>query len=493
MNILVVDIGTSSMRGILFTQQGERLAAEQVKYEPIKYPDGRIEQSPESWTGSLETIAAIVAKKAREKHFSIDAVAVTSQRSAIIPVDASGQPLMDTIMWQDRRNAGICRELEPYNDLIFEKSGAKINTVFSGSRMTWIKRNRPDVCRKLYKFVNIPEYVMHYMTGQYRTDVTYGSRSHLMNLRERRWDKEMLDIFDIQEEQLCELLEPGSVCGAVTPEFAGKTGLPEGIPVITCGGDQQCAAIGQGAFQEGTLSLVAGTGGFLVTALDEVPDEPAPQLIFNCSSVAGHYMVEANVLTCCSAFDWFGKNFYPAAQTGQIDYDMINRELQMLDGSVSDVTVLPYFQGRSTPKWNPEARAYFGEVSLASDRKSMMKGLLEGIFMEIRNNIQLFGSYAQIGRAYISGGLTNSRVINQLQADVYGISLYHMEDSESTALGALMVALVGQGVYPSLERAFEAIRGNAEAECYTPRAEVHGAYEEKREKMNGLYERIYAE
>lgn len=489
MNSLIIDIGTSSMRGILFSESGERLAFHQVLYGPVKYEDGRIEQSPEDWTGSLERIVSSVAGEAKKQGLSVDAVAVTAQRSAIIPVDKKGQPLMDTIMWQDRRNAGICRELEQYNDLIFERSGAKVNTVFSGSRMGWILRNRPDVCENLYKFVNIPEYVMHHMTGEYKTDVTYASRSHLMNLRRRKWDPEMLRLFGISEGQLCEIMEPGSVCGKVTAAFAVKTGLKEGTPVITAGGDQQCAAIGQGAYKEGTLSLVAGTGAFLVTALDEVPENPDPQLIFNCSSVAGHYMVEANVLTCCSAFDWFGKNFYPA-KDGKIDYALINEELKELEGKVSGVLSLPYFQGRSTPRWNPQAKAHFGEISLATGRGDMVKGLLEGIFLEIRNNILLFGEYAKIDRAYISGGLTNSGIINQIQTDVYGIPLYHMEDSESTAFGALMVALTGQGVCGSLEEAFRAVRGKTGIACYEPREELFQAYEEKRQRMNEMYEKL---
>lgn len=490
MNSLIIDIGTSSMRGILFAQTGERLAFHQVVYAPVKYADGRIEQSPDDWTGSLEEIVRSVAGKAKEQNLLIDVVAVTAQRSAIIPVDREGKPLMDTIMWQDRRNAEICKELEQYNDLIFEHSGAKTNTVFSGSRMGWIRRNCPDVCKKLYKFVNIPEYVMHHMTGCYRTDVTYASRSHLMNLRTRKWDPEMLSLFGIEEDQLCEIMEPGDVCGQVTADFAARTGLKEGTPVITAGGDQQCAALGQGAYKEGTLSLVAGTGGFLVTALNQVPEKPDDRLIFNCSSVAGHYMVEANVLTCCSAFDWFGKNFYPA-KDGKIDYALINEELAKLEGKISSVLALPYFQGRSTPSWNPQAKAHFGEISLATGRGEMVKGLLEGIFMEIRNNILLFGEYAKIDRAYISGGLTNSEIINQIQSDVYGIPLYHMEDSESTAFGALMVCLVGQGVCGSLEEAFQAVRGGTKAACYEPRQELFQAYEEKRERMNEMYGKLY--
>lgn len=490
MNNLIIDIGTSSMRGILFSETGEKLVLHQVLYAPVKYEDGRIEQSPDDWTGSLEEIAKNVVAEAEKKSVSVDAVAVTAQRSAIIPVDSEGTPLMDTIMWQDRRNAGICKELEQYNDLIFERSGAKINTVFSGSRMGWIRRNCPDVYKKLYKFVNIPEYVMHHMTGEYKTDVTYASRSHLMNLRKRKWDPEMLKLFGISEGQLCEILEPGSVCGKVTAAFAAKTGLKEGTPVITAGGDQQCAAIGQGACKEGVLSLVAGTGGFLVTALDEVPEKPDQQLIFNCSSVAGRYMVEANVLTCCSAFDWFGNNFYPLKE-GKTDYNAINEELEKLDGEVSSVLSLPYFQGRSTPLWNPQAKAHFGEISLATSRGEMMKGLLEGIFMEIRNNILLFGEYAKIDRAYISGGLTNSEIINRIQADVYGISLYHMEDSESTAFGALIVALTGLGVFGSPEEAFYTVRDSSRMNCYEPRNEIFKAYEEKRKRMNEIYKKLY--
>lgn len=488
MNVFVIDIGTSSMRGILFDPQGKRIAEKQVLYQPDKYPDGRIEQKPEDWTGSLEAIAAAVAKEAGEKGASVDAMAVTAQRSAILPVDSRGTPLMNTIMWQDRRNKDICAELGPYNELIFRKSGAKINTVFSGSRMAWILRNCPELRGKIHKLVNIPEYVMHHMTGEYRTDVTYGSRSHLMNLRSRRWDAELLELFGVAEEFLCEIQEPGSVCGHVTAEFAVATGLPEGIPVISAGGDQQCAAVGQGAFRQGNLSLVAGTGGFLVAALDEVPEDLSPSLICNCSSVPGKYIVEANVLTCCSAFDWYCRSFYDWERP---DYERINRDLKELDGRVSSALVLPYFQGRSTPQWNPEAKAYFGEITLATGRTELLKGLLEGIALEIQNNIRLFGNYAEIRQAYISGGLTRSPAINQLQADVYGIPLYRMEDSEATSLGALMVALVGLGQYADLEGAFRVVRAGERMSCYQPRGELHEQYANKRAVMNRIYRQLY--
>ncbi len=489
MNILVIDIGTSSMRGILFTEEGRKLSVCQVRYQPIRYADGRIEQSSCDWPLFLEQIVKAVMEEARAKGEPVEALAVTAQRSAVIPVDREGKPLMDTIMWQDRRNADICEELKPYQDLIFEKSGAGINTVFSGSRMTWILRNCPDVKKKLYKFVNIPEYVIHHMTGNYVTDTTYGSRSHLMNLRERTWDGELLRLFGIREDQLCVLQEPGSICGRITREFAHRTGIAEGTPVISAGGDQQCALIGQGVFREGDLSIVAGTGGFLAGILDQVEEELPDGLICNCSSVRGQYMLEANVLTCCSAFDWFCRNFYDWEDG--VDYGRINEELRFLDGVVSSPVILPYFQGRSTPRWNSEAKAVFGELTLAAGRKELLKALLEGICLEIRNNIRLFEKYIRIEKAYISGGLTNSPVINQMQSDVYGIPLFHMEDSETTASGALMVALERLQSCSSVETAFAKIRGHEKTECYQPRNDCFLAYEEKRKRMNQLYEKIY--
>lgn len=486
MKILVIDIGTSSMRGILFDEKGKKLAVKQKKYEPVKYSDGRIEQPPFDWTDGAENICRDIALEAERQKVTVDRIAVTAQRSAILPVDEDGRPLMDTIMWQDRRNAAICRELEVHNPLIFEKSGAAVNTVFSGSRMTWIARNCPELRGKIHKYVNIPEYVMHDMTGEYRTDVTYGSRSHLMNLRERKWDRELLDLFEIREEQLCMLGEPGTVVGTLTREFAARTGLQEGTPVVSAGGDQQCAAIGQGAYRQETLSIVAGTGGFLVSALDQVPEKLHRGLICNCSSVPGRYMLEANVLTCCSALDWFCKTFYDWNRE-EISYDKINSDLGELDGRVSSALVLPCFQGRSTPEWNPEARSVFGNISLNTRRNDLLKALLEGIFLEIQNNIELFSGYVPVHQAYISGGMTNSPVINQLQADVYGMTLYHMEDSESTALGALMTALVGAGIYRDFDQAFTEIRGTEKTVCYLPNAALHREYEKKRAVMNQKY------
>ncbi len=489
-NVLVIDIGTSSMRGILFSQKGVNLASLQIKYQPVHEPDGVIWQDPKDWESACIKIIRHIAAQAEELGKSIDALAFTSQRSSVMPVNMSGEPLMPAIMWQDTRNKEICRELGEQDSLIFAKCGAKVNTLFSGAKMAWVVRNCPDIIKKTWKFLNIPEYLIYKITGKCGTDYTYASRSNLLNLRTKQWDEELLKLFGVKEEWLCKLQEPGSILGKITESFADESGLPTGLPVISAGGDQQCAAVGQGVYRQGNLSVVTGTGAFLITACEQIPEKLNENLICNFSSVKNQYVLESNVLTCCSAFDWFCHNFYGEDSA---NYDMIDRELEELYDKRGNCIVLPYFQGRSAPSWNPEAKATFHNVTLGTGRGEMLKALLEGIFIEICNNLELFRCYVDIDSIYASGGMTNSNIMNQMQADICGLPLYHMKNSESTALGALMVALSGMGIYSSVEEAFRSIRGKESVEVYQPNNEKHVWYLERKKEMGCLYEKLYDE
>lgn len=490
MNILVIDVGTSSMRGILYQSDGRKLKQRQAAYRPSYNAKGELEQSADEFKNALAAIIRAIQAEASQGEEEIDAIAMTAQRSSVIPLDGNGKPLMPVMMWQDIRHQELCQRLEVYNDQIEEISGAKVNTVFSGGKMAWIRRERPQIYYRTAKLVNIPEYLIYQMTGNYMTDYTYGSRSNLMNLKTCGWDKELLKIFGVEEEHLCELRAPGSVCGSVSREFAAQTGVRQGIPVITSGGDQQCAAIGQGAFKEGVLSIVTGTGAFLVSTCDQIPKRLDHGLICNCSAVPGKYIVEASVLACCSAFDWFCRNFYDW-KDGEVDYERIDRELKEAYCNPSSCLTLPFFQGRSTPMWNPKATASITGITLGTTRPEILKSILEGIFFEIKNNIQMLGQHTDITRACISGGLTNSPIINQMQADIYGIPLRRMKDAESAARGALMVALCKMGVYESMDQAFHKICSQANMEQYMADEAKYMEYMEKQQRMNLLYQKLY--
>lgn len=486
MNILVIDVGTSSMRGILFTHEGKLLAEKQTLYNVSYLENSWVEQEASDWENALYGIIRVVAGIAEEKQWGIDAVTITSQRSSVIPVDQNIHPLCSAIMWQDKRTNEICERFSPLNDKVFSLCGSRVNPVFSASKMTWIRENRPEIYKKTYKFLVIPDYLIYLMTGELCTDYTYGSRSLLMNLYSHQWDDELLDIFQVEKEKLCGLVEPGSICGRVTKEFSELTGCPEGIPVITAGGDQQCGAIGQGVVKQGILSVTAGTGGFLITATDQVPEHLEPDVICNFSSIKGQYILESSVLTCCSAFDWFRREFYDGCS-----YDKINAVLESSPVGSNGCVCLPYFQGRGTPDWNNLAKAEFSNVTLGTTKADMLRSLLEGICYEIGNGIDNMKKYLDILEIFVNGGLTNSEVFNRIQCCVYGTKIIRRGKADATARGALMVAAQAAGAYSSVEEAFKQISQNDEVKVYFPNEEDTQQYEKYKGQMNHLYKKLW--
>ena len=484
MSILVLDIGTTSMRGILYDGAGEKLAVKQVPGRVIFREKGVVEEDASDWIDNTVLIIKCILSNENVSREDVEAVAITSQRSSIIPIDASGAPLMDTIMWQDTRNLDLINELSSNNDWVFRRTGSRINTVYSGGKMAWVRRARPDIYAKVHKFVTIPEYINLKMTGSFCSDYTYGSRSGLMDLREKKWDDELLELYGVDKEKLLPLKESGQPAGYTSSDFEKLTGLPAGIPVIHSGGDQQCAAIGQGVTKSGNVSIVLGTGGFLMAACDEVPEHLTDNVICNCSAMAGKYVIEANILAMSAASDWFVREIYGMDEP---DFEFIENEL----GSVKGVTaplVIPYLKGRGVPDWNSGAKAVFADLTLATTRAELYKSLMESLFLEFRNHLDVFSSYVEIGEIFVSGGMTKNRTLCKLLGDVIARRITGSDDKESTALGALIIASTGLGHYADAEEAFRAFSKNERRSC-EPDPSLGAAYGEKQQRMNEYYRR----
>lgn len=483
MRILILDIGTTSMRGILYDENGTQLALSRRDNHLVFMGDTLIEENPRDFYDNTVAIIREITDLARISTF--DAIGITSQRSSIIPVDREGNPLSAAIMWQDTRNREICRRLEEYNPMLYERTGAQVSTVFSGSKMTWIRHHQPEIYRETSKFLNIPEYVVHCMTREFVTDTTYASRTGLMDLRTAEWDPEILRLYDVEEEKLCRMISPGETAGRLTTDFARVSCTEPGIPVIHCGGDQQCAAIGHGIIEKGPVSLTVGTGGFLAAVLEEIPEIMPSGVIINRAASSGQFIMEANILSCGAGYDWCARELYGMEKT---DHALLARELEK-ENFVSSPLVIPYFSGRGAPDWNPLARAVFSGITTATRRSEIFKSIMESIFMEIANHIEHLSEITDLTTVCVGGGLTGTKALNQLMADIFGRETACVENPEATALGALAVVLNGSGFYRSIQEAYRNL-SHENRTIYIPDPSLHEQYEAKRRKMNRLYEII---
>ena len=460
MGIIVVDVGTSSLRSILYSDTGAKLYTRQIEYSPTYLENDWVEENPADWIGAMETTLSAAVAFAKEQGHTINAVSLTSQRSSVIPIGENDEPLSNAIMWQDKRVLGIIQELQPHNDRVFQLCGSRLNPVFSGPKMAWLHRNRPELYAQAKRLVLIPDLLIHTLTGQWLTDATYGSRSLLMNLRDRQWDDELLSIFGVDREKLNEIHEPGSIVAYTTAAYEAKTGLPAGTPVISAGGDQQCAALGLGVIKEGVLEVSAGTGAYIIAASDKVPDGLKQDVICNASAIPGAYVLESSIPTCASAFNWLLRICYGMDGSNKKDVlRQVNQEIEDSLRKKSDVLILPHFQGRGTPDWNSHAHGSIHNLNLGTTRGDIARAMFEGLCMEIEANISAIAQYIQKSESiYACGGLSNSASFAQLLSNFTELPVQVFADTESTGLGAWMSGAVAIGLYPDYETAFKTAR-----------------------------------
>lgn len=487
MIIYVIDIGTSSMRGILLNEKAQVLMKKQLTHTPTYYSNGYVEQDPFILKKELITLCSDLSSYCKEHNQLPDAIVITSQRSSVIPLK-DGEPLTSAIMWQDKRTLPYKASLSDFDSIVFSKSGSTINPIFSACKMLWIHNNLPDIYSDCDTLAIIPEYLIYSMTGERVLDYSYGSRSQLMNIKTNTWDQELLDIFQIDQEKLSDLIPPASICGTLTKEFSTLCGLPAGIPVITAGGDQQCAALGLGVLKNGDFEITTGTGAFIIAGCEELPNNPQNDVIFSTSAIPNQYLLESSILTCCSAFNWFKYTFYPECEKN--NFDSINSELEQC--SKTSIVALPYFQGRATPDWNSNSLATFHNISLSATRGDFAHALLEGICFEINCNIKSLKKYLKtIQQVKLCGGLTNCSIFPQLEADILQMPISIYQNEEATALGAFIQACMALQLTTNYVDAFEITRKHDIVKQYIPNKQVSDFYIQKQKEFESLYQKLY--
>ena len=487
MNILVLDVGTTSMRGILYDPHGVVMGTEEV-LTPLVYTGEWIEQKPEVFTEGVTRIVRALSAQAE-----IGAITLTAFRSAPALVDGSGNALTNFIMWQDTRTRSICQALSDHNDAVYRKTGSRINPVFTASKITWWNANRPELVARAHKMMVVPDYIIHYMTGEFITDYTYGSRTSLMDIGTHTWDADMCGLFGVDPRLLCTLVPQGAVCGQVNRRFSEAAGVARGTPVISAGGDQQCGALGLGELDERSLVLNCGTGAY-ITALSREPYLKNPNTVCNVAAVPEHYVIESSLLTGASALNWVVREFFPELwHDGNADFGRFNEIAASVPPLANGLYCVPHFQGCGPRDWNAASRATFTGFSLNSHRADLARAIYEGMAAEIVKSMHtLPESTLNVERIYMGGGLSKSALFDQILSDMTGREIACWSDSQATALGAWCSAAVATGLFEDHGSALASARQGASLHTYAPDPENHGKYRGYIERTEKIYRGVLA-
>lgn len=487
MGILVIDTGSSSMRGILFDKAGHMLFTEQRQYCMDTSADGVAEYDPAVFQTCLKEICTACVRRAADRGEALEAISFTSQRSSILPLGADGTPLDRIMTWYDKRAAGICDEVKTrWGEEIYAIAGMLPTPVLSAPKMTWLRRNKPEVYHAAHKIVGIHDYLIYLCTGTLVTDVTLASRTNLMDARTLTWNDRLLEIFEVDRSKLATLLPACSVVGKTTAAFEALTGVPAGTPVVSGGGDQQCSVLGQGLSRPGTVGITCGSGAYLAAVTDRPVFDPDMRVNLNAAVTPGHWILEASTFSTGTVQDWFIRTFYGG------DLERMYDELAESRPGAGGVLMLPDLAGKGCPDWDDYAHGTLYNLNLSTTRGDCARAMLEGLAAEIAECHGILHQLVPtLEEVSITGGLSKAPVFNQIIADMIDFLVKKCNNEETTAIGAYLAAVVALKSFATPEEAYATLfGGQKEGERYIPIPENTAVYRQANRARRALYEAI---
>lgn len=442
--VLGIDVGTTSVKAIVFDTRGRVLAQEQQEYSTYFPERGWAEQEPQDWWDTLTVLLKRLLGSPQGRALRIRSLGVSSQAPSLVPVDSAGQPLGRAMIWMDRRADEDARHLSNTlgPEAVVEYSRNRADSFYSGPKLLWFKRNRPGEYARIHRVLQVNGYINYRLTGRYTMDEVHASITQLFDFRTGQWAWDVLKKLEIDQEILPEILKPDEVIGTITAEAAIQTGLPEGIPVVAGTVDGAAAAIESGIIRPGMATEMTGTSSVLLMSNGE--GWFSPELISMKHGLPGQDLLLGAMSSTGASLKWFRDNFYPSRE---LSYQQMNEEAEQAD-SRGDLLFLPYMAGERSPIWDTDARGVFFGLSLKTSRADMVRAIMEGSAFALRHNLDIMeqmGTRADVLR--ITGGAAGSTLWNQIKADVLNRELHIMETSGGAPLGVAILAGLAIGFY----------------------------------------------
>jgi xylulokinase len=417
--LIGLDVGTSGVKGIAISPDGEMLSSATEEY-PLSTPHpGWAEQDPEDWWRGAQACLARLPE---------GEIGFSGQMHGLVVLDEKGAVLRPAMLWNDQRTEAQCAEIEARVglDRLIELTGNRALTGFTAPKLVWLREHEPETYARIRHVLLPKDYVRYRLTGEQAIDVADASGTLLFDVAGRRWSREVCDALEIPLEWLPEVFESTAIAGA---------------------GDQAAAALGVGIVEPGLVSVVLGTSGVVFAVLPAyAPDEQARVHVF-CHAAPGTWHAMGVMLSAAGSFAWL-RGVLGA------DYATLDAEAASWEPGVEGLQYAPYLAGERTPHADAAARGAFTGLSLRHDRGALARATLEGVAYGLRDSLELLaplGVRAQAGR--ISGGGSRSALWTRIVASVLGVPLERTESEEGSAFGAALLAGVRAGVFADVEEA----------------------------------------
>ncbi len=475
-----IDLGTSAVKLLLVDEAGE-IRRETTREYPLSFPQpGWSEQKPEDWwDGVVSGLQELLEGVDRSQVCGIGA---GGQMHGLVALDAQDAVIRPAILWNDGRTG---EEVAYLNNVIGREKLSKLtaNIAFAGftaPKLLWMRKNEPENFARIEKIMLPKDYINYKLTGVHCCDYSDASGMLLLDVEHKCWSKEMLEICGVSEMQMPKLFESFEAVGTVLPGIAASLGLPEGVKVVAGAGDNAAAAVGTGVVGEGGCNLSLGTSGTLFISSRHFGVDPNNALHAFAHADGGYHLMGC-MLSAASCNKWFCEEIlntadYPAEQA-PITEEKLGR---------NHVFFLPYLMGERSPINDVNARGCFVGMTMDTARADLTQAVLEGVAFAIRDSLEVARSLGlSIPSTKLCGGGAKSPLWRRIFANVLGIPLEMVKTEQGPGYGGAMLAMVGCGLFESVQAASDAL---VELASVTePDPELTARYELQYQKFRKIY------
>ena len=478
MKYIGIDLGTSAVKLLLMNADGkiEKIASREYG---LSFPHpGWSEQNPYDWyEQSIDGLKELLSECDKSQ---VAGISFGGQMHGLVTLDECDEVIRPAILWNDGRTT---EETNYLNEVIGKEklSAYTANIAFAGftaPKILWMQKQEPELWAKVKKIMLPKDYLAYRLSGSFCTDYSDASGMLLLDVKNRCWSKEMMDICHVTREQLPDLYESYEVVGTLKAEIAEELGLSTEVKIIAGAGDNAAAAVGTGTVGEGRCNLSIGTSGTIFISSEKFGVDKHNAL-HAFAHADGHYHLMGCMLSAASCNKWWMDEII-----GTKDYAQEQKAITKL--GENHVYFLPYLMGERSPHNNPNARGTFIGMTMDTSRADMTQAVLEGVAFALRDSLEVAKSLGvKIERTKICGGGAKSPLWRKIIANVMNLKVDMIESEEGPALGGAMLAAVACGEYENVEAAADKlvkIIGTVE-----PEPELVAKYEERYQQFRQIY------
>ncbi len=491
-----VDVGTTSVKAVLFDAQGAVLAQAGQEY-PTAYPHPNwAEQDPDDWWRAACAALAALFADGRHDPQAVAGVGISCQAPTMLAVDRTGRPLAPALIWMDRRSEPQCDWLRETvgQAAITRTNGGRIDPYYLAPKLLWFKANRPDLYAATHQVLQANGYLLHKLCDVFTLDTSHSPLTLFFDAAQADWSDPLLDAMGLDRAKLPPLTPCSVVVGHVSRTAAAACGLAAGTPVVAGMADGTAASIEAGLVRVGDAVEMTGQSTVLLICSDRpyLGDELIPL----GHALPGRYLVVGALVATGGALRWFRDQLgeperAEAARRGVDPFEVLTAAAAASPPGANGLVFLPYLFGERSPIWDSDARGVFFGLTLATQKRDLVRAILEGAAYGLRHNVESAAAAGfPLGTLACVGGGARSHLWNQIKADVLGRPVRLPKTATGAPLGDAIVAAAGVGLYPSVEAAV--LQMVDQGATYHPQSEHAARYAALYRIYTGLYPALKA-